>query len=125
MADEKEMMDRVIGEENCVLCAANSYTEKYYYNPSFDAVPDSIKEELKKIMVTLAEESGGIASAAFREGDGVLMIHSYADDSDFYYDEINAGMRVRQVEKEYEEMLTALSNLYRLMYMDLPPLEDV
>lgn len=107
-----------------VLCVANSYTSKYYFNPTFDAVPASIKEELKKIMVTLAEETGGISSAAFRDGDGMLIIDSYADDSDFYYDEINAGIRVRQIEREYEEMLNALSNLYRIMFMDLPPIEE-
>ena len=118
------MEEKDVREDNAVLCIANSYTEKYYLNPTYDAIPDGIKKELKKIMVTLAEETGGIAHAAFREGDGCLLIDTYADDNDFYYDPINAGLRVRQIEREYEEMLNALSNLYRVMFMDLPPIED-
>ena len=120
----RNMEEKDVREDNAVLCIANSYTEKYYLNPTYDAIPDGVKKELKKIMVTLAEETGGIAHAAFREGDGYLLIDTYADDNDFYYDPINAGLRVRQIEREYEEMLNALSNLYRVMFMDLPPIED-
>ena len=31
---------------------------------------------------------------------------------------------MEKLEREYEEMLNALSNLYRVMFMDLPPIED-
>ena len=34
-------------EEKVVLCGANSYTEKYYLNPDFEQLPESIKNELK------------------------------------------------------------------------------
>ena len=33
--------------ENTVLCGANSYKQKYYLNPKFDMLPQSIKDELK------------------------------------------------------------------------------
>ena len=33
--------------DKIVLCGANSYEEKYYLNPDFDALPDFIKDELK------------------------------------------------------------------------------
>lgn len=123
-SEENKMENINIMEDASVLCVANSYTSKFYFNPTFDNVPASIKEELKKVMVTLAEETGGISYARFRDGDGYLVVDIYADESDFYFDDINAGIRVRQIEREYEEMLEALSNLYRVMFMDLPPLEE-
>ena len=39
-------------EEEIVLCAANSYEQKYYLNPEFEMLPESIKQELN-IMCTL------------------------------------------------------------------------
>ena len=38
-------------EEKVVLCGANSYTEKYYLNPDFEQLPESIKNELKILCV--------------------------------------------------------------------------
>ena len=32
-------------EEEIVLCAANSYEQKYYLNPEFEMLPESIKQE--------------------------------------------------------------------------------
>ena len=38
-------------EEEIVLCAANSYEQKYYLNPEFEMLPDSIKQELNIMCV--------------------------------------------------------------------------
>ena len=34
-------------EQKVVLCCANFYERKYYLNPAFEKLPQSIKEELK------------------------------------------------------------------------------
>ena len=34
-------------EEKIVLCGANSYERKFYINPDFEALPESVKDELK------------------------------------------------------------------------------
>ena len=34
--------------ENVVLCGANSYVEKYYFNEEFSKLPEQVKEELQK-----------------------------------------------------------------------------
>ena len=34
-------------QENIVLCGANSYEEKYFFNEQFAALPTAIKDELK------------------------------------------------------------------------------
>ena len=33
-------------EEKVVLCGANAYDKKYYFNETFKGIPDSIKDEL-------------------------------------------------------------------------------
>ena len=42
-------------EEKIVLCGANSYERKFYINPDFEALPESIKEELEYVRQTLME----------------------------------------------------------------------
>lgn len=112
-----------IGEDSAVLCAANSYTEKYYLNPRYAALPEGIKEELQKLCVTLAEEAGGIAVMRFNE-EGVLALTSHAEETDYYYDEISAGLLIRRIERENEELFDGLNNYYRIRFLKLPPLEE-
>ena len=37
--------------DETVICAANAYEEKYYLNPMFEKMPESVKDELKIICV--------------------------------------------------------------------------
>ena len=48
-----------------VLCGANAYEMKYYFNEQFNGIPDSIKEELHIICVLFTEEVGGVFTIAF------------------------------------------------------------
>ena len=43
-------------EEEIVLCAANSYEQKYYLNPEFEMLPESIKQELNIMCVLYTED---------------------------------------------------------------------
>ena len=45
-------------DEKIVLCGANSYEEKYYLNPDFDQLPDSVKDELKIMCVLYVHDVG-------------------------------------------------------------------
>lgn len=120
---EKSMEHGKINEENSVLCAANSYTEKFYLNPNFKALPEGVCEELKKLSVALAEEAGGIAVMSF-DADGTLIISSHAEETDFYYDEISAGLIIRKIEKENEELFEELGNYYRVRFLQQLPLDE-
>lgn len=115
MAMSENIVDRenYIEEDENVLCVANSYIEKYYLNPVFASLPEGIKADLQKICVTLAEEAGGIAMMRF-DADGELAVLSYADDADYYYDDISAKLIIRRIEKENEELFEGLSNYKRL-----------
>ena len=116
------MSDLNIEEDESVLTAANSYTQKYYLNKLYASLPASILEELQKICVAYVEEVGGIAAYRFAE-DGELSLISIPDENDFYYDEISAGLIGRRIERENRELFEALGNYYRVKFLNLPPEE--
>lgn len=103
-------------EENVVLCGANSYEQKYYLNQEFAALPEAIKEDLQVMCVWFTEDIGGILTLEF-EPDGTLIMKTAADDMDYYYDEIGAGLKLRQMQKQKKELMTSLELYYRVMFL--------
>ena len=59
-------------QENTVLCGANSYEEKYFFNEQFAALPATIKDELKIMCVLFVNQVGGILLLEFAP-DGTLV----------------------------------------------------
>ncbi|MBR6770298.1 MAG: hypothetical protein IKM28_03525 [Lachnospiraceae bacterium] len=103
--------DKVNGKT--VLCGANAYEQKYYFNQRFDCLPQSVKDELHIICVLFTEEVGGIFTIAFEEDGGVVMETNAAED-DFLYDEISSGLMVREIRRNRQELFEALSLYYRI-----------
>lgn len=99
-----------------VLCAANAYEEKYYFNEDFNKIPDSIKEELKIICVLFTREVGGIFMIVFEE-DGTLALETDADEEDITYDEISSGLLIGEIRRKKQELLEALSLYYRAVIL--------
>ena len=85
-------------EKKVVLCGANAYEMKYYFNERFQAIPDSIRDELHIICVLFAEEAGGILTIAFEE-DGNVVLETNAKDDDIYYDEVSSGLMVSEIRR--------------------------
>ncbi|MCR5399756.1 MAG: DUF6145 family protein [Lachnospiraceae bacterium] len=102
--------------ENIVLCGANAYEQKYYFNKEFDRLPQAIKDELHIICVLFTEEVGGIFTIGFEE-DGELTFTTQAADEDYLYDEIGAGLLVRKIKDTKQELLQGLSLYYRVMIL--------
>lgn len=98
--------------DGMILCGANSYEQKYYFNEQFDAIPDSIKEELHIICVLFTEEVGGAFMIGYEE-DGSIVLITDADEEDILYDEIGAGLLVKEVRKRKQELFESLELFYR------------
>ena len=60
-------------DNRVVLCGANAYEQKYYFNEQFAGIPESIKEELHVICVLFTEEVGGVFTIVFEE-DGSISL---------------------------------------------------
>ena len=99
-----------------VLCGANAYEQKYYFNKDFDKMPDSIKDELHVICVLFTEEVGGIFTIVFEE-DGNVVMETQAADDDYYYDEISSGLMVSEIKRNRQELLESLSLYYRVFVL--------
>lgn len=91
-----------------VLCGANAYEQKYYFNEAFHNIPESIKEELHIICVLFTEEVGGVFTIVFEE-DGSVSLETDACEEDILYDEISSGLLVREIRMQRQELLESLS----------------
>lgn len=103
-------------EDRVVLCGANAYEKKYYFNEKFNGIPDSIKEELHIICVLFTEEIGGIFTIEFEEGGSISLRTEYAPD-DFLYDEIGSGLLVGEIRRKRQEMFESLSLYYKVFVL--------
>ena len=98
-------------DNRIVLCGANAYEQKYYFNQAFKGIPESIQEELHIICVLFTEEVGGVFTVVF-EPDGSVSLETNADDDDIYYDEISSGLLVSEIRRKRQELLESLSLYY-------------
>ena len=97
-----------------VLCGANSYEQKYYFNRDFNMLPDQIKQELQIMCVTFTENVGGTLLVEF-DGNGNLNLEVQVDDSDYYFDEIESGLQISNIQKKKEELFGQLETLYKVL----------
>jgi len=100
-------------ENRIVLCGANAYEQKYYFNEKFNNIPESIKEELHIICVLFTEEVGGVFTIVFEE-DGSVSLETDAYEEDILYDEISSGLLIREIRMQRQELLELLSLYYRV-----------
>lgn len=102
--------------EKIVLCGANSYEEKYYFNPDFDQLPEAIKEELRIMCVLYVHDVGGILTMVYNE-DGELNFEVTSTEGDPVFDEIGSVLKIKQLQQEKEELLEALQMFYKIFFL--------
>ena len=99
-----------------LLCGANSYEQKYYFNPDFNKLPQSVQDELHILCVLYTEEVGGIFTILF-ETDGGVTLETTAAEEDFLYDEVSSGLLLGEIRRKRRELLESLSLYYRAMVL--------
>lgn len=110
-------------EEKTVLCGASAYEQKYYFNQDFSSLPQSVQDELHAMCVLFTVEIGGIFTLWY-DGDGSLQFETEAVDADAMYDEIGAGLRIKQLQQEKRELLESLELYYRVFFLGEEVLEE-
>ena len=103
-------------QDRIVLCGANSYEQKYYFNEQFSNLPENIRQELQIMCVLYTEDVGGILTLEFEE-DGTLEFKVTAEASDYLFDEIGSVLKIKQYQMEKRELLEALEMYYRVFYL--------
>ncbi len=105
-----------MSEDKVVLCGANAYEKKYYFNKEFAKIPESIQEELHIMCVLFTEEVGGIFTIEFSK-DGELEFETTAAEEDYLYDDISAGLLINKIRNTKQELLQSLSLYYRVLFL--------
>lgn len=103
-------------QEKMILCGANAYTQKYYLNPEFNNLPEGIKEELNILCVLYTEDIGGALTLFFDE-EGNLQFETSSQEGDLLYDDIGSVLKVKQIQREREELLESLEMFYRVFFL--------
>ncbi|MDF2869369.1 MAG: hypothetical protein K0R05_944 [Anaerocolumna sp.] len=108
-------------QENVVLSASSSYEQKYYLNEDFNGLPESIKEELKIMCVLFTEDVGGVLTLEFDE-EGTLLFQVSSDEGDLLFDEIGSVLKIKELQRNKEELLESLELFYRVFFLgeDMP-----
>ncbi len=114
--NETDDMEKMMSDNRIVLCGANAYEMKYYFNEQFAGIPDSIKDELHILCVLFTEEVGGIFTIVFEE-DGTISMETDAEEDDIYYDEISSGLLVGEIRRKRQELFESLSLYYRVFIL--------
>ncbi len=78
--------------DKVVLCGANSYEQKYYFNEEFQSLPQSVKDELQIMCVLFTEDVGGILTMEFDE-KGNLEFQVISEEGDYLFDEIGSVLK--------------------------------
>ena len=103
-------------QENIVLCGASSYEQKYYFNPDFNSLPESIKQELQIMCVLFTEDVGGILRLEFDE-KGNLNLTVESKEDDFFFDEIGSVLKIKQLRAEKRELLENMETYFRVFFL--------
>ncbi len=109
-------------DEKIVLCGANAYEKKFYFNQQFEGIPESIKDELHIICVLFTEEVGGVITFVYDE-EGNMSIETDADEGDLLYDEISSGLLVKEILRKKQELFESLTIYYRIFILKQDPSE--
>lgn len=103
-------------DETTVLCGANSYVQKYYFNENFNSLPEGVKQELQIMCVLFTEDVGGVLTMEFTpEGDLEFKVAS--SEEDYLFDEIGSALKIKQYQSEKRELLESLELYYRVCFL--------
>ena len=111
-----EEIDMEENEGKVVLCASSKYEEKYYLNPAFNGLPDTIKDELQAMCVLFTEDIGGILTMEFDEEANLNLVTMSAE-GDLLYDDIGSVLKIKQIRNERRELMESLELYYRVFFL--------
>jgi hypothetical protein len=100
-----------------ILCAASSYTEKFYINPEYSTLPVTVIEELQILCVLFTAEVGGELRIAF-DREGNLELQTNHREDDYLYDEIGSVLKIKELQKTKRELFEALEMYYQTFMVD-------
>ena len=103
-------------EEKKILCGASHYEQLFYFNPEFDSLPKTVKEELNILCVLYTEDVGGILRLEFDEKGNLNLVTESRED-DFFFDEIGSVLKIKELQQTKRELFESLETFFRVFYL--------
>lgn len=100
-----------------IMAISNFYNKKFFFDKEKFILPTKIYDDVKLMLLNLAELTGGIVSLGFYD-DGELFINATKDTQDFSYDEIGAVLEVKRVMSAEQELIFMLEEWFDLYYTE-------
>lgn len=97
--------------DNKVLAGASREKQKYFFETEFNALPDTIKTEIKNICIVMAERLGCTFLICFEES-GDIVFEIIKDESDLDFDDIGAELEIKSLKAEKKELIKSLKLWY-------------
>lgn len=94
-----------------VLAGASREKQKYFFERDFDALPQSIKDEIRNICVIMAERLGCTFLMSFEE-TGDILFEIIKNEGDFDFDDIGAELEIKSLRSEKKELIRSLKLWY-------------
>ncbi|MCR4689920.1 MAG: DUF6145 family protein [Lachnospiraceae bacterium] len=117
MEQEKTIdYSKQLPDGSVVLCGANAYDEKYFFNPDFQKLPAGIQEELRIIAVLFTKETGGIFYIYYDE-EGNLEFGEMSAEEDIMYDQVTAALLIGEIRRKRQELIGQLEQFYRVFIL--------
>ncbi len=101
--------------EKVVLCGANTYEQKYYFNPQFSALPQQIQDELKITCVIFTSQISCVFTMEFDEEGNLDFVVQPNDD--FAFDEIGSGLKIKELQRTKQELWEELELYYKVFFL--------
>ncbi len=103
-----------------VICGANAYEEKYFFNDKFKDIPNSIQEDLRTITILFTQEVGGIFTICY-DDNGEVLLQTEAAEDDITYDEVSSGLLIGQIRQNRRELFESLRLYFKVMILKEDP----
>ena len=94
-----------------IIAAASWDKQKYFFEPEFSSLPESIKEEINIICVVMAQRLACTFLMGFKE-DGDVYFEIVKPENAFDFDDIGADLEIKSLSKEKEELIKSLKVWY-------------
>lgn len=97
--------------EKKVLAGASRQKQKYFFEPEFNGIPQTVKDEIRNICILMAERLGCTFLLSFEE-NGDLVFDIIKNEGDIDFDDIGAELEIKSLKSEKKELIKALKLWY-------------
>ena len=94
-----------------VLAGASREKQKYFFEAEFNALPQTVKDEIRNICIIMAERLGCTFLISFEES-GDILFEIVKNEGDFDFDDIGAELEIKSLKREKKELIKALKLWY-------------